>query len=366
MDVDTSPRADWPLLEAIADGPPLAERAAAAPVPTVVPRLYFRETFPRPSGTFPQMHAPPALTVERLCDVVLAPRRVLLGKEPAGVLRPSLNRVNVAWHPDFVFMHEQFHARRPQELVPAARWDEPVYWADTCSPDIYGHMLLEALPQLWGYREAGVKTVATSVPRDRTCLMLMEALGVAADDVRTISGAVEAAEVMVATPPVMLRDYVHPEAREMFARLGRLAQRSDAPTPERLYVSRSRTKRRVLVNEAEIEAIFEAAGFVVYHPQEHPIEDQIRTFSKARLIAGSGGSSLHTAVFSTQLEKLLILCSPEWFTLIDLLLHQEEGRLAMLFGTMVPGGSRRGEPAGRGWAIDPHRVRLTEVAVMGV
>ena len=356
----------WPLLEPVPDGPPIASRPAAAPRRTVVPLLYFREEFPAPSGKFPRQHAPPELRLERLRNVAIAPNRVLLGTAPRGLLKPSLNRLDHRWHPSFSVHEEQFHARNPADFVPVARWDEPVYWADTHSPDVYGHMLLEALPQLWGYREAGVRTVATSVLPDRSFLTLLGALGVEPDDVRRIGGCVEAAEVIVATAPVMLRDYVHPEARDIFARLGRLAQRSDAPRPERIYVSRSRGHRRLLRNEAEIEAIFEAAGFAIYHPQEHAIEDQIRTFSQARFIAGPGGSALHNAVFAPVLEKLLILCSPDWFTPIDPLLHQEEGRLGLLFGEVLAEQDGVLQRAARDWTIDPQQVRLSLLFHMGL
>jgi hypothetical protein len=364
MDV-MPPITGWPLLELEALGQPLDYRPAAAAVATVVPRLYFRESFPQPSGDYPRVHAPPELTLKGLEDVTIGPNRVILSKNPPGLLGASFGRVGRGTHGAFSRSRGIYRPRRSQDVASVEMWDEPVYWADTSYPAIYGHLLLEVLPQLWGYREAGVRTVATSVPRNRTLLTLLGALGIEPDDVRTITGYVDAAQVLVATPPLMLRDYVHPEAREIFARLGRLARRSDAPTPERLYVSRSRARRRILRNEAEIEAMFEAAGFAVYHPQEHPIEDQIRTFSKARLIAGPGGSSLHTAVFAEALEKLLILCSSDWFTIADLLLHQEEGRVAMLFGTVAAGQEERDRFA-RDWTIDAHQARLTKLFHMGV
>jgi capsular polysaccharide biosynthesis protein len=239
-----------------------------------------------------------------------------------------------------------------------------VYWADTYYPDIYGHVLLEVLPQLWGYREAGVEKVATSVLPDRTFLAMLQALGVAPEAILTVDRCIAPTEAYVATPPVMLRDYVHPEASEIFERLGQLGKASDAATPERLYVSRSRARRRALRNEAEIEAIFEEEGFLIYHPQEHLIEDQIRTFSQARLIAGPGGSALHNSVFSERLEQMLILSSPAWFTIIDLLLHQKKGRLALLFGDVVDAPLLKQQD--RDWTIPAHQVRLTLRFHMGL
>ena len=366
--METKPRtkaAWWPLVADHPDTEVVARRPAGVPHTTVVPRLYFRESFPPPSGTFPLVHTPPELRLERLTNVVLGPNRVLLAKDPPGLMEASFNRIGHLRHPDFRVADGRARAREPQRFATIQPLDEPVYWADTHYPDIYGHLLLEVLPQLWGHREAGVRKVATSVVADRTCLVLMQALGIDPDDIVPITGCIAPSAAYVATPTVMLRDYVHPHAREMFARLAALGERSDAPTPERLYVSRSRGRRRILRNEAAVEAIFEAAGFATYHPQEHPIEDQIRTFSRARLIAGPGGSAMHNAIFSPDVEKVLILTSPDWFTIIDPLLHQQEGRLGLLFGTVTEG--QDDVAAGvRDWTIDEHQVRLALLFHMGV
>jgi hypothetical protein len=364
MDDSFALPAQWPLLESREDGVVVAERPAGKRRSTASPRLYFREEFPRSSGKLPRVHKPPALTLQRLGDVILGPRRVLFIREPAGLLPESFNRLRRKVHPSFDIAEGFYRAKVPEDFAAFRTIDEAVYWADTYHPDIYGHVLLEVLPQLWGYREAGVEKVATSVIPDRTFLAMMRALGVAPEAILSVDRCIAPAAAYVATPAVMLRDYVHPEAREVFGRLGHLGKTSNAAMPERLYVSRSRATRRALRNEAEIEAIFDEAGFLIYHPQEHPIEDQIRTFSQARLIAGPGGSALHNAVFSERLEHLLILSSPDWFTVIDLLLHQEKGRLALLFGDVVEDPLRK--PQDRDWTIPPHQVRLTLRFHMGL
>lgn len=355
----------WPLAEAGAGGTVLATRPAATASPLVVPRLYFREDFPRPTGTAQPVHAPPSLSLERFSDVVIAPRRVLLNKEPPGLMQASFNGRTGLGHPAFEKRGTAFHPRSPADFRRVRRVDEPLYWADTGHPQIFGHLLLEVLPQMWAYAQVKGAKVATSVPLDRTALRLMEAMGVGADLIVPIDGCMEPSEVYVATPPVMLHDYVHPEAREVFARLGTLGKRSDSSTSGRIYLSRSRASRRILTNEAEIEAIFADAGFAIYHPQEHPIEDQIRVISQARLIAGPGGSAALSSVFADRLEKLLLLCSPDWFNVIDMLLHQEEGKLALLFGEVAMGQSEH-KPWLRDWTVNPHQVRMTLRFYMGL
>jgi hypothetical protein len=365
MDDSFALPAEWPLLEEREPGVVIAERQAGAPQAAISPRLYFREEFPKPSGTYPRVHAPPGLTLQRLSGAILGPMRTLFNREPAGLRMESFNRLRrKRLHPGFDVADGLFRAKVPADYAACRTIEEPVYWADTYFPEIYGHVLLEVLPQLWGYREARVEKVATSVVPDRTFLAMLRALDIAPEAVLTLDRCIAPPAAYVATPPVMLRDYVHPEARDIFARLGRLGKASDAPTPERLYLSRSRAGRRMLRNEADVEAIFEAAGFLIYHPQDHAIEDQIRTFSGARFIAGPGGSALHNAVFSEGLERLLILSSPDWFTIIDPLLHQHEDRLALLFGDVVDDPEVR--PEDRDWTISAHQVRLTLRFHMGL
>jgi len=67
--------------------------------------------------------------------------------------------------------------------------------------------------------------------------------------------------------------------------------------PERIYVSRRRLKSRIrqVPFEAEIESWMEAAGFGIFHPEHHPIRDQIARYRAARVIVGPDGSAFHLA-----------------------------------------------------------------------
>ncbi len=67
--------------------------------------------------------------------------------------------------------------------------------------------------------------------------------------------------------------------------------------PERLYVSRTRlySKRGGILAEAEIEARLAAEGYAIYHPQEHPIAEQIARYRAARFLVSTDNSALHLA-----------------------------------------------------------------------
>lgn len=68
-----------------------------------------------------------------------------------------------------------------------------------------------------------------------------------------------------------------------------MGRQATIDTPERVYISRSRVAGRGLVNEPAVEDLFREKGFTIVHPQELPIEDQIRIFANARFLASGRG-----------------------------------------------------------------------------
>ena len=67
--------------------------------------------------------------------------------------------------------------------------------------------------------------------------------------------------------------------------------------PERIYVSRSKS-RRPLANEAELETLLAGAGFAIVHLEELPWIEQISFFQNAQLIVGPHGAGLANLVFA--------------------------------------------------------------------
>lgn len=74
-----------------------------------------------------------------------------------------------------------------------------------------------------------------------------------------------------------------------------------APTPhEKIYISRSgsfgKTGRNYL-GEARLEELLEAEGYLIFHPEQHSWQDQIRHYLSARYILGPDGSAFHLVNF---------------------------------------------------------------------
>ncbi len=70
--------------------------------------------------------------------------------------------------------------------------------------------------------------------------------------------------------------------------------------PEKIYISRSRLKHAFqhVDQEARIEALMRAAGYTVFHPEQHDMMVQCQTYRAARVIVGGDGSAFHLVPFA--------------------------------------------------------------------
>ena len=172
---------------------------------------------------------------------------------------------------------------------------------------VYGHFLLEMLPRLYQY----------SVLRDWGCsgrLILSERLPAwvkqffslyePADRIAWYDHSRDFVEAPCVIVPSMMHDdhHFHPAINQMVSDLllrvrGPVDER-DLTDFRRIYVSRTAmpgTNR--VVNEAEVEATMREMGFAILHPQTIPIQEQIRIYAQADVIAGEFSSALHNSLF---------------------------------------------------------------------
>lgn len=74
----------------------------------------------------------------------------------------------------------------------------------------------------------------------------------------------------------------------------------------RVYVGRKNfSSYRVLINSAEVEALFASRGFEVVYPEELSIDDQVTLFESAGIVAGEAGSGLHNSIFCSSKVKIV-------------------------------------------------------------
>lgn len=105
---------------------------------------------------------------------------------------------------------------------------------------------------------------------------------------------------------VVINGWAQPEAADVWRRM---AERLGAAGPHaHVFASRRRHNqlraaegqavRSTPERDAELDRVFEAAGFFVVSPELLDIDDQIRLFAGARVVAGAAGSALHMAAFA--------------------------------------------------------------------
>jgi hypothetical protein len=98
------------------------------------------------------------------------------------------------------------------------------------------------------------------------------------------------------------------EVRSLLAPAGASAA---ARGDRRIYVSRQDApkKRKWIVNESEVEELFRSRGFEVVVMRDCPLDDQVRLFREARIVAGLNGGGLTDIVFSPSGTDVIVLLS---------------------------------------------------------
>ena len=333
---------------------------APEPIPFSHPRVYGRESLPPLDIPIADPTSIPQLSVVDVSNVLALPSHVLIQQE-VGLLPQSFMRGRKEHHAGLKRMKKQFRLRRWRDLSQHDRLETPAYFSDTDYPATYGHVLMEALPRLWAFdRVDPDRTVVSGVALTPSYVKMLTCLNVNLERYVHLKHPLLCDRLLIPSVPVVRREYIHPVAWETFARLGTLAEQSSCPVAERIYLSRSRAAGRELRNEAEIEQIFADRGFLIVHPQDLAIEDQVRLFANARLIAGSGGSAMHNAVFARPDARVLIVSVEEWVPKLDMMINRVPGQLGYVFGEYLP----RSRPA-RPWWRKPWHVdaALVEYAI---
>jgi capsular polysaccharide biosynthesis protein len=92
----------------------------------------------------------------------------------------------------------------------------------------------------------------------------------------------------------------------------RVAAHMGAPEHARdlLFVSRRDSTLRVMHNEAELQAAIRPLGFTPFVAGEAPVIEQIRAFSRARVIVGAHGAGLTNLIFAPPGAFVLEIATP--------------------------------------------------------
>ncbi|PIB90528.1 DUF563 domain-containing protein [Caulobacter sp. FWC2] len=178
----------------------------------------------------------------------------------------------------------------------------------------YGHFLIDCLPALLAAEQAGALAshppVAPPLLPWQAELLALLGLTPAVID----APVARLGEAVFTTP---MDHFLHAPGPPLDAVRERVLAASaitdDPAAPKRLYISRLGSLKRVLVNEAELEAALEARGFTVVRPETLSVRDQIALFHRAETIVAPAGAALANVLFCKP-GATLIEIEPSNFT----------------------------------------------------
>jgi hypothetical protein len=300
------------------------------------------------------------LTVEKLSDIVILPNHIVLNSSDSSILPYTFMRNRLHHHGGLALQKDgSYESKFDLKDKDILKVDYPLYHADTDHPDVYGHVLLEVIPNLWAQDLITDKAmkIATSIKLSPGYLAMFDALGVKPERIERIVGPTYSPTVFLPSKTIQRRRFINPLARNTFDRIkNNLSYKSRIMPYERIYISRSKVNGRKLLNEKLVEDLFYSLGFEIIHPQELSIYDQVKLFSEAKYIAGSGGSAMHNTLFSNEECKVLIISSIGWVVVADSLICQVPDQLAYVFGTpdIMPGNTHRTQ---KDWTVNISEVK---------
>ena len=210
------------------------------------------------------------------------------------------------WQP---LSREYKYPRRPFPMPPPERQDEPLgymkgtyLYAGWLHPH-FGHFLAESTSRLWGL-DAYDGKIDGVIFVPLWSGGVWRALKSNKDMLDLICGDTP---IVAQKHPVIVEKLILPEpgfghedrmagSDGYIASIrGRLARNVPANGPKKLYVSRSKLadKKGRAIGEELIENCMVANGYHVFHPQQHPIKEQLAAYRAADFIVGFDGSALH-------------------------------------------------------------------------
>jgi capsular polysaccharide biosynthesis protein len=266
----------------------------------------------------------------RVRSAAVYPRPGLVVAEPGVALRNNLLR----WYPDhrltpgFVDFVDGKLVAHADELRPRRHVGRTVLVLCHAFHRNYGVWLLDCLPFLLPWRgllqqgRLAVLVPALSSWQRRT----LELLGAPA------SAVIEAPELSVLCDDMIIpglnslgvEPAIGPKSYDLrqpgpavieaiqVLRAGILPTAA-ADRPECVYISRRGTESfRHLRNEDEVEAVMMRLGFAVLRTEDLSFDEQVATFARARVIAGSHGAGLNNAVFAPAGCLVVDICADSW------------------------------------------------------
>lgn len=92
---------------------------------------------------------------------------------------------------------------------------------------------------------------------------------------------------------------------ENFLALGVYEKQSDIFLKKKVWLSRSKLNKRYILCEDVLEATLKSRSWLIVHPEDLEIEDQLQVFTSANQVAGFAGSAFHSVVLCKDIKARL-------------------------------------------------------------
>ncbi|MEH3146011.1 MAG: glycosyltransferase family 61 protein [Methylobacterium frigidaeris] len=204
----------------------------------------------------------------------------------------------------------------------------------------YGHFVINTLPRFWPLldRDAPRPPILCYAPVAealwqpyRFAVDILARLGLAPRDIAAFDEPRLLRRVVVPAPALQEEVFAHPVYRDLCLAVGAgcyAPEEVDAEArPAYLAKTRLAGGVRRIDNEDEVVEVLERAGVEIVHPEAMSFAEQVRLFATRRVVLGSVGSALHTAIFAPPGRRVIGLSHAArinpTFHLVDVLAGNE-------------------------------------------
>ncbi len=195
---------------------------------------------------------------------------------------------------------------------PVARLEADYVWAGVIFAH-FGHFISETLPRLLSLRASlaahpdrrilGFAAPGAGQTSPAALRPFFDLIDIDPALIDVIDQPTRVASLLIPPPPFLGR---YRYAPGLLPLIDASPFSATEPSGERLFLSRAQLSGRFprLPNIAEIEALYQDAGFTLYHPELHSIADQIARLTACAVLAGENGSALHWSLYSRHVTEV--------------------------------------------------------------
>ncbi|WP_456372654.1 tetratricopeptide repeat protein [Thiolapillus sp.] len=185
----------------------------------------------------------------------------------------------------------------------------------------YGHFMLESLSRCWPLEDKRQYDgylfhfhARSSRPAARL-LEFLDLLDIPREKLRFITRDLRVEELHVPTQQAVLSRAISPGMLHLYQQLGHTAwERQNCPQVNpKIYISRRllAPDMRHASNEYLLERHFRDQGYEIFHPQLHPVREQLARFHCCTHLAGLEGSGLHHVLFAKAPQETFVLATTQ-------------------------------------------------------